>query len=137
MTVRDLPHLNAILNAASAICLLTGYYFIRRRNIEAHRRAMLAACSVSVLFLVSYVIYHWQVGSVRFSKTGTIRTVYLTILLTHTTLAIANVPFVITILRRALRRDFERHRRLARYVFPVWLYVSVTGVIVYWMLYRM
>jgi uncharacterized membrane protein YozB (DUF420 family) len=131
------PTLNACLNATAAALLVAGFILIRRRRIDWHRRVMIAAFGTSVAFLISYLIYHYQAGSVRFEKTGAIRTVYLAILLTHTTLAAA-VPFLAVItLRRALGARFEAHRRLARWTLPIWLYVSVTGVIVYWMLYRM
>jgi uncharacterized membrane protein YozB (DUF420 family) len=137
LDARDLPALNAILNASAAVLLVIGYGLIRRRSIEAHRNIMIAAFSVSVLFLISYLVYHAQVGSVRFQKTGTIRTVYLSILLTHTILA-ALVPFLaIVTLHRGLKGNYARHRRIARWTLPVWLYVSVTGVVVYWMLYRL
>jgi uncharacterized membrane protein YozB (DUF420 family) len=137
VTVRDLPTLNAALNALAAGFLLWGFVLIRSGRREAHRRAMLAAVTCSALFLVSYLAYHAQVGSVRFARTGAIRTVYLAILLTHTVLAAAILPLVLVTLRRALRGDFARHRRLARITFPLWAYVSVTGVVVYWMLYRL
>jgi uncharacterized membrane protein YozB (DUF420 family) len=137
MDVRDLPALNATLNSCSALLLVWGYVLIRKRRIRAHRRTMLAAFGVSVAFLVSYLIYHSQVGSVRFQKTGTIRTIYLSILLTHTVLAAA-VPFLAGVtLYRGWKGDYDRHRRIARWTVPIWLYVSVTGVVVYWMLYRM
>ncbi|MBC7926951.1 MAG: DUF420 domain-containing protein [Bryobacteraceae bacterium] len=137
MTVRDLPTLNAVLNATSAILLTWGYYLIRTKQRATHRKVMIAAFSVSVLFLISYLAYHFQVGTVRFTKTGVIRQVYLTILLTHTILA-ATVPFLaILTLRRALAGNFEGHKALARWTLPIWLYVSVTGVVVYWMLYRL
>ena len=137
LTLRDLPTLNAALNATAAVLLLLGWGLILRRRIDAHRRAMLSAFGCSIVFLVSYLIYHFQVGSVKFQGTGTIRTVYLTILLTHTVLAAA-VPFLAVItLSRALARRFDRHKRIARWTLPVWLYVSVTGVVVYWMLYQM
>ena len=137
MDVRDLPALNACLNASCAVLLVIGYRLIRQRRIELHRRVMIAAFSVSVLFMVSYLIYHGAVGSVRFQKTGTIRTVYLGILLTHTILAAA-VPFLAIItLRRGVLRNDAAHRRIARWTLPIWLYVSVTGVIVYVMLYRL
>ena len=137
MDVRDLPALNATLNSCSAVLLIWGYSLIRKRRIQAHRRVMIAAFSVSVAFLISYLVYHSQVGSVRFQKTGAIRTVYLTILLTHTVLA-ATVPFLAGIsLYRGLKGNYEKHRKIARWALPIWLYVSVTGVIVYWMLYRM
>ena len=137
MDVRDLPALNATLNSCSAVLLIWGYSLIRKRRIQAHRRVMIAAFSVSVAFLISYLVYHSQVGSVRFQKTGAIRTVYLTILLTHTVLAAA-VPFLAGIsLYRGLKGNYAKHRQIARWALPIWLYVSVTGVIVYWMLYRM
>lgn len=137
MTVRDLPTLNAALNATSAVLLVTGWLLIRRGRREAHRRAMLAAVACSGLFLVSYLVYHAQVGSVRFQGQGTIRTVYFAILLTHTVLAAAILPLVLVTLVRALQQRFDRHRRIARVTFPLWLYVSVTGVVIYVMLYRL
>jgi len=130
-----LPALNAMLNATSAALLIWGWTLIRRGHRDRHRRAMLAALATSTLFLVSYLVYHAQVGSVRFRKTGTIRTVYLTILATHTVLAVAVVPLALVTLGRALKGRFDRHRALARWTLPVWLYVSVTGVVVYLMLY--
>lgn len=137
MSVRDLPALNAVLNGLSAILLVYGWTLIRRRNIQAHRRVMTTAFGVSVAFLISYLIYHAQVGSVRFTGTGPIRTVYFAILLTHTILAAA-VPFLAVIsLRLGWKGEYARHRRIARWTLPIWLYVSVTGVVVYWMLYRM
>jgi uncharacterized membrane protein YozB (DUF420 family) len=137
MGVQDLPAVNASLNSCAAVLLVWGYTLIRRKKIDAHRRVMIAAFSVSVAFLISYLVYHYEVGSVRFQKTGTIRAVYLTILLTHTVLAAA-VPFLAGIaLYRGLRGDYARHRRIARWALPIWLYVSVTGVVVYWMLYQM
>ena len=137
MTVRDLPALNAILNGTSAVLLLLGYLAIRRGDRATHRRFMLAALATSGLFLVSYVAYHLQVGSVRFTGQGIVRTVYFTILLTHTVLAVAIVPLVLVTLTRALRERFPQHRRIARITLPLWAYVSVTGVVIYWMLYRM
>jgi len=137
LTVRDLPALNAALNATSAVLLLLGWRLIRRGRIEAHRRAMLAAVASSTLFLVSYVAYHAQVGSVRFQGRGALRVVYFTILTTHTILAVAIVPLVLVTLVRALQARFDRHRRLARITLPLWSYVSVTGVVIYWMLYRL
>ena len=137
LTLADLPTLNAALNATSAVLLLLGWVLILRRKIDAHRRAMLSAFACSIVFLVSYLVYHFQVGSVKFQGTGTIRTVYFAILLTHTVLAAA-VPFLAVItLSRALARHFDRHKRIARWTLPIWLYVSVTGVVVYWMLYQM
>jgi uncharacterized membrane protein YozB (DUF420 family) len=137
MGIRDLPAVNAALNSCAAILLVWGYTLIRRKRIAAHRRVMITAFAVSVAFLISYLFYHAQVGSVRFQKTGTIRTVYLSILLTHTVLAAA-VPFLagITLYRGWTGRS-EKHRRIARWTLPIWLYVSVTGVIVYWMLYQL
>ena len=132
-----LPTVNATLNALGAACLVTGFVFIRRGNVAAHRRAMITAVALGVLFLVSYLTYHFQVGSVRFQGTGAIRKVYLAILISHTVLA-ATVPFLAAItLVRALRQRFDRHRAIARWTLPIWLYVSVTGVVVYWMLYQM
>ena len=137
MQPTDLPTVNAVLNSTSAVLLVIGYALIRRRRVAAHRAVMIAAFSCSVLFLISYLTYHFQVGSVRFQGTGAIRTVYFTVLLTHTVLAAA-VPFLAVItLVRALRERFDRHRAIARWTLPIWLYVSVTGVAVYWMLYRM
>ena len=137
LTLADLPTLNAALNATSAVLLVLGWVLILRRKIDAHRRAMLSAFGCSIVFLVSYLVYHFQVGSVKFQGTGTVRTVYFAILLTHTVLAAA-VPFLAVItLSRALARRFDRHKRIARWTLPIWLYVSVTGVVVYWMLYQM
>jgi uncharacterized membrane protein YozB (DUF420 family) len=137
LTVSDLPTLNAALNATSAVLLTLGWILILRRKIDAHRRAMLSAFGCSVVFLVSYLVYHFQVGSVKFQGTGTVRTVYFAILLTHTVLAAA-VPVLATItLSRALAKKFDRHKKIARWTLPIWLYVSVTGVVVYWMLYQM
>jgi uncharacterized membrane protein YozB (DUF420 family) len=137
LTVTDLPALNAFLNASSALLLATGYVLIRRGRRDAHKRVMLAALASSALFLTSYLVYHAQVGSVRFRGQGAVRTVYFTILLTHTVLAVAIVPLVATTLVPALRGRFDRHRRLARITLPLWAYVSVTGVVIYWMLYRL
>lgn len=130
-----LPALNALLNTASAVLLVLGYTLVRRKRLDAHRKVMTAAFVVSTLFLVSYLVYHWQVGSVRFQGTGPVRTLYLLILLTHTVLAAAVPPLAIVTLRRAWFGDFEKHRRIARWTLPIWLYVSVTGVVVYAMLY--
>jgi uncharacterized membrane protein YozB (DUF420 family) len=132
-----LPHLNACLNATSGILLFTGYYFIRRGRVTAHLRCMTAALVVSVIFLVSYVVYHAEHGSTRFTGQGLIRPLYFTILLTHTVLAAVIVPFVAVTIRRAWRGDFARHRRIARWTFPLWAYVSVTGVVVYLLLYQL
>jgi len=137
VTVRDLPALNASLNAASALLLLVGYLLIRAGRREAHRRAMLLALACSALFLVSYLTYHFHVGSVRFTKTGAIRSVYFAILISHTVLAVAILPLVLLTTARGLRGRFDAHRRIARVTLPLWAYVSVTGVVVYWMLYRL
>jgi uncharacterized membrane protein YozB (DUF420 family) len=137
VTWQDLPTLNAALNTTSAVLLLTGWWLIRRGRRDAHRRAMLAALATSTLFLVSYLAYHFQVGSVRFTGQGPIRTVYFAILVSHTVLAAAIVPLVLVTLTRALRGRFEAHRTLARVTLPLWLWVSVSGVVVYWMLYRL
>ena len=131
----QLPALNAALNSLSAVFLLAGFYFIRSGNRDAHRNCMLAAFTSSILFLISYLIYHYQVGSVGFKGIGGIRIVYFTILISHTILAVTVVPLALITLARALKEKFVAHRRIARWTFPIWLYVSVTGVIVYWMLY--
>ena len=137
MTVTDLPALNATLNAACAVLLVIAWRLIKRGQIRQHRAVMIAAVSTSALFLVSYLIYHAQVGSVRFTRTGAIRTVYFAILLTHTVLAAAIVPMVLVTLSRGLAGKYDPHRRIARWTMPIWLYVSVTGVIVYLMLYQL
>jgi putative membrane protein len=131
-----LPHVNAGLNGTSAILLFTGYSFIRSRNVAAHRACQIGALCVSVLFLASYLTYHYYHGATHFPGTGIVRPIYLTILLTHTVLAIVIVPLIILTFYRALRNDFTRHRRIARITLPLWLYVSITGVIVYLMLYQ-
>jgi uncharacterized membrane protein YozB (DUF420 family) len=131
-----LPHLNAALNASSFILLSTGFYFIRRGRVIAHRNCQIAALTASILFLISYVTYHLHHGTTRFTGQGIARSVYFTILTTHTILAVVIVPFVIVTFRRAFRGDFQRHRALARWTLPMWLYVSVTGVLVYLMLYH-
>jgi uncharacterized membrane protein YozB (DUF420 family) len=137
VTVSDLPGLNAVLNATSATLLATGYALIREGRRQAHRRVMLAAVTCSALFLTSYLYYHFHVGSVKFQGRGPVRTIYFTILLTHTVLAAVIVPLVVLTLVPALQGRFDRHRRLARVTLPLWAYVSVTGVVIYWMLYRM
>jgi len=137
VTLRDLPALNAVLNATSAGLLAVGYVLIRRGRREMHQKVMQAALACSALFLVSYLTYHAQVGSVRFPGQGPIRTVYFAILISHTILAIVIVPLVIVTFVRARRGRFDRHRAIARVTLPLWAYVSVTGVIVYWMLYRL
>jgi len=132
----DLPALNASLNATSAVFLSIGWLLIRRRKIEAHRLCMLSAFVVSALFLISYVVYHANVGSVPYQGQGAIRMVYFGILITHVILAAAILPLAIVTLSRALSRRFDRHRKIARWTLPIWLYVSVTGVVIYLMLYR-
>lgn len=134
--IYGLPHVNATLNFISAVLLTSGFFFIRNRNIPAHRKCMLAACVTSSLFLVCYVTYHSFFGSTTFKGIGWIRPVYFTILLTHTVLAVVIVPMVLLTLFRALRERFDAHRRIARWTLPLWLYVSVTGVIVYLLLYQ-
>jgi len=137
MSVSDLPSVNAVLNAASASFLVSGYVLIRRGRREAHRNAMIGALACSALFLVSYLIYHSQVGSVRFTGQGAIRTVYFAILISHTILAVLIVPLVLVTATRALRGRFLAHRSVARVTLPLWVWVSVSGVAVYWMLYRL
>ncbi|HZJ46871.1 MAG TPA: DUF420 domain-containing protein [Pyrinomonadaceae bacterium] len=131
-----LPHINACLNSASAVLLFSGYLFIRRHNIKAHRNCQVSAFVLSTIFLISYLIYHFNHGTTRFTGQGIVRSIYFTILTTHTILAIVIVPLILITFYRALRSDFERHRRIARITLPLWLYVSVTGVIVYLMLYQ-
>src|SRR4030095_12283862 len=134
---QDLRALNATLNALAALLLVTAYVLIRRRRFVAHRNVMIAALVCSALFLTSYLIYHAQIGSKHFPGTGTARPVYSAILITHTLLA-ATVPFLATItVWRAGHKRYAHHRKIARWTLPIWLYVSVTGVVVYWMLYRM
>lgn len=137
MDVSALPALNASLNATAGVFLLAGFFFIKARRIEAHRRCMIAAFSFSALFLVSYVVYHAQAGSRPFPGTGFARTIYFSILIPHVILAASVLPLAVVTLRRGLRRDDARHRRIARWTFPIWLFVSVSGVVVYLMLYRM
>lgn len=132
-----LPTVNAFLNGLSAVFLITGYVLIRRGQWQLHRVAMLAAFSTSVLFLISYLTYHAHAGSKHFPGQGVIRTVYLTILLTHTVLAAAIVPLALVTLSRGLSARYDRHKAIARWTLPIWLYVSVTGVVVYLMLYRL
>jgi putative membrane protein len=136
VSVHDLPAVNATLNALSGILLLTGYALIRARQIEQHRKVMIAAFITSSLFLVSYIVYHAQVGSVRFPRHGFVRPLYYTILVTHVTLAATVLPLAIVTLSRGLKARFSQHRRIARWTFPIWLYVSVTGVLVYVLLYQ-
>lgn len=137
MSYTDLPAVNAVLNSICAVLLVTGWILIRQGRIAQHRAVMIAAFSTSCLFLISYLVYHAQVGSVKFTGQGTIRIVYFTILLTHTVLAAAIVPLVLVTLTRGLKRQDARHRAVARWTMPIWLYVSVTGIVVYLMLYRL
>ena len=136
MDVADLPAVNATLNGISALFLLTGYALIRRGERKLHKRCMLGALTTSTLFLTCYVIYHLQVGSRPFPGTGAARLVYLAILITHVFLAITILPLALVTTARGLKSQFDRHVRIARWTFPVWLYVSVTGVVIYVMLYR-
>ena len=135
--VTQLPAVNATLNSIAATLLAAGYVCIRRGRVDAHRRCMLAAFATSTLFLISYLAYHAQVGSRPFAGQGPVRVVYFTVLVSHIILAAAILPLAIVTLRRGLRRDDARHVALARWTLPIWLYVSVTGVVVYWMLYRL
>jgi len=137
ISVRDLPSVNASLTALSAVLLVWGYTLIRRHDVKKHRKVMLTAFASSVLFLIGYLVYHAQVGTVRFRGTGAIRTLYLSILASHTALAAAVPVLAIITLSRGLAGRFDKHRRIARWTLPVWMYVSVTGVVVYLMLYRM
>jgi len=136
MSLNDLPAVNASLNALSGVLLLIAYALIRARRIEQHRKVMLAAFATSSLFLACYVIYHAQVGSVPFPRHGFVRSLYFTILITHVTLAATVPPLAIITLSRGLKARYPQHRRIARWTFPIWLYVSVTGVLVYLMLYK-
>jgi uncharacterized membrane protein YozB (DUF420 family) len=136
MSVTDLPAVNATLNAISGILLLIAYTHIRARRIQQHRRFMIAAFATSSLFLVCYLVYHAQVGSVPFTRQGFVRPLYFTILITHVTLAATVVPLALVTLSRGLKARYPQHRRIARWTFPVWMYVSVTGVLVYVLLYQ-
>jgi putative membrane protein len=131
-----LPAVDATLNAASAVLLACGFFFIRRKNVRAHKACMLSAFATSVLFLACYLTYHYFHGVTRFPGHGFVRSFYLTLLGSHTVLAMVIVPLVLTTLYRAWRQRFGQHRRIARWTLPLWLYVSVTGVAVYWMLYH-
>src|ERR671937_263433 len=136
MSIHDLPAVNASLNAISGVLLVIGYALMRARRIDLHRRVMIAAFATSSLFLVCYVVYHSQVGSVRFTRQGFVRPLYFTILITHVTLAAVVLPLAVVTTARGLRGRFNDHRRIARWTFPIWLYVSVTGVLVYVLLYQ-
>jgi uncharacterized membrane protein YozB (DUF420 family) len=137
MSVSDLPALNATLNGVATVFLVAGYAFIRARKLAAHRASMVAAVTASALFLASYVVYHANAGSKPFQGTGPVRAAYFAILITHIVLAAAIVPMVLTTLARAIRQRFDRHAAIARWTLPIWLYVSVTGVVIYVMLYRL
>ena len=137
LALTDLPVVNATLNATSAVLLASGYGFIRWRQITAHKRCMLAACVTSALFLLSYLTYHYYVGSMPFRGQGWVRPLYFTILISHTILAVVIVPLALITLLRAWKADFSRHVRIARWTLPIWFYVSVTGVIIYAMLYQL
>ncbi len=137
LDVSALPAVNALLNGSSAVLLSLGFVFIRRRQVRAHRTCMLAAFAFSTLFLVSYVVYHWHAGSRPFGGHGGIRPVYFALLLTHVVLAAVILPLALTTIYRGLGGQLARHRRIARWTLPIWLYVSVTGVVIYWMLYHL
>jgi uncharacterized membrane protein YozB (DUF420 family) len=137
MEIADLPALNATLNGVASIFLVTGYALIRSGRRDAHRLCMLSALTISALFLISYVIYHANAGSVRFQGTGAIRAVYFAVLIPHIILAATILPLALITTARGLKGDYGRHVRIARWTLPVWLYVSVTGVIVYVMLYQL
>lgn len=134
--IDKLPHLNAVWNTASAALLVTGFYFIKQKKVTPHKTCMLSAFAASLFFLAGYLTYHHYHGTTRFPGIGGIRTVYFSILISHTILAIVNLPMVLTTFYFALTGKFQRHKRLARWTFPVWLYVSVTGVLVYFFLYH-
>src|SRR6266566_120586 len=136
MSIHDLPAINATLNGISGVLLIVGYLLMRARRIDLHRRVMLAAFVTSSVFLVCYLVYHAQVGSVRFTRQGYVRPLYFTILITHVTLAAVTLPLAIVTLSRGLKARYCRHRAIARWTLPIWLYVSVTGVLVYVLLYR-
>jgi uncharacterized membrane protein YozB (DUF420 family) len=136
VTATDLPALNAALNATATVLLVTGWALIRAKRVEQHRLCMLAAVAVSALFLASYLTYHYQVGSVPFTRQGIVRPIYFTILLTHVVLAFVTLPLAIVTLTRGLNGRVAQHRAIARWTMPIWLYVSVTGVLVYVLLYQ-
>ncbi len=136
MSVSDLPTVNACLNGLSALFLMAGYLFIRRKKVIAHRNCMISAVTTSVIFLICYVTYHYNAGRTVFKEPAWFRPLYLGILLSHTLLAVAIVPMVLVTLGRALKGRFDLHRRIARWTWPVWMYVSVTGVLIYLLLYH-
>lgn len=136
MTIEDFPTLNATLNGSSAVFLLLGYYFIRRQKITTHQICMIVATVTSTVFLGCYLYYHYHHGSTRYPHHDWTRPVYFTILISHTILAVVNLPLILKTLWHTIRGDFAKHKKIARITFPVWLYVSITGVIIYWMLYQ-
>ena len=136
LSLHDLPAVNAVLNGISAVLLVVAWILILNRRIDAHRRVMIAAFSTSSLFLICYIVYHAQVGSVRFTRQGLVRPLYFAILITHVTLAAAVLPLAVVTLSRGLKARYDRHRAIARWTLPIWLYVSVTGVLVYVLLYQ-
>ena len=136
MKLSDLPALNAFLNGLSAMLLTAAFIFIRRKNIVAHRRCMLAAVTCSILFLISYLTYHAHAGTTYFRDPPWFRPIYLTLLGTHTVLAATIIPLIIITLTRAFKARFENHRKIARWTWPLWMYVSVTGVLIYFLLYQ-
>jgi putative membrane protein len=135
MKFSDLPALNAFLNGLSAILLTMAFIFIRRKNVVAHRRCMLSAVSCSVLFLISYLTYHSQAGTTRFTNPAWFRNIYIPLLISHTILAATIIPLIIITLTRAFKMRFENHRKIARWTWPLWMYVSITGVVIYFLLY--
>jgi len=134
--ISALPTVNAILNSLSAVLLIAGYIFIRRKNVSAHRTCMMAAMGASAIFLISYLTYHYHHGSTRFAGQSMARAIYFAVLISHTILAAVVLPMALTTFYRAMKKQFARHAAIARWTFPVWLYVSITGVIVYLMLYH-
>lgn len=136
MTVQQLPAVNATLNGISAILLLMGFIAIRKGNKEFHQRCMISAFAVSAVFLICYLVYHYYAGSTKFTATGWIRPVYFSILISHVILAAAIVPMILMTMWRAWKKDFEKHKKIARWTWPLWMYVSVTGVLIYLMLYQ-
>lgn len=137
MSLSVLPTVNAILNAITGILIVTGYVLIRRKQMALHRFCMIGAVTTSSLFLVSYIVYHYNHGATRFLGLGIARPIYFTVLFSHTVLAVITAPLVIITIRRAMRGQFGRHLKIAKYTFPMWLYVSVTGIVVYLMLYHL
>ena len=137
MSVYDLPAVNASLNSLSAVLLLTGYVFIRRKNQIAHRNCMVAALAASTLFLISYLTYHYTAGRTTFRDPAWFRPFYLALLLSHTVLAVAIIPLIFVTASRAFKARFEQHRKIARWTWPIWMYVSVTGVVIYFLLYHL